>query len=57
MTGGLRKIGDLPNEQACYSPEHNPPAYIVLGDGVYEYTCPSCGKVTRFTVSNPRCAL
>lgn len=49
--GGLRKISDLPG--ACTSPEHNPPNMIVLEPGVYEYTCPQCGKITRFIVRKP----
>ena len=44
----LRKIKDFP--KVCKHPEHNPPTMIVLEVGVYEYTCPSCGKVTIFTV-------
>lgn len=42
--GGLRKIKDV--EQPCLHPEHNPPMHNNLADGVYEYTCPSCSKVT-----------
>lgn len=45
---GLRKIKDV--EQPCLHPEHNPPMHIYLAAGAYEYTCPSCGKVTTFTV-------
>lgn len=47
--GGLRKIADAP--RPCLSPEHNPPSMIVLEPGVYEYTCPSCGKTVTFTVA------
>ena len=47
-TSGLRKIGEL--EKPCLSPEHNPPMHIVLAPGVYEYECPSCGKIMKFTV-------
>lgn len=49
----LKKIKDgLP--PSCTNREHNPPAYIVLSPGVYEHTCPGCGKVTTFVVSGPR---
>lgn len=34
----------------CLSTEHNPPMHIVLDAGEYEYVCPSCGKITKFTV-------
>lgn len=51
--GGLRRVGDLPEEkkdgwhamkEVCRHPEHNPPGHIVLQPGVYEYTCPGCGR-------------
>lgn len=48
-----RKIRDLYNtEIPCRDPEHNPPSMMVFEDGIYEHTCPSCGKVQRFTVNN-----
>lgn len=44
---GFRRIGDLPRGpwagQRCFHPEHNPPGYIVLEPGIYEYVCPGCG--------------
>ncbi len=51
----LEKIeeGSWRKEHICRDPEHNPPGHIVLEDGDYRYTCPSCGKVTTFVVSNP----
>lgn len=52
--GGTRKIADLP-EPECNHPEHNPATMIVLPDGVYEHTCPACGKVQGFTVESPKC--
>lgn len=47
----LKKIDDpkLP-ERPCPSREHNPPAHMVYKPGTYEWTCPTCGHVTRFTV-------
>lgn len=51
---GLKKIKDLPKEQACISSEHNPPMHIVLEDGVYEYICPQCGHRRTFTVNKPK---
>lgn len=50
--GGLKKIADLPKGQRCIHPNHNPPMHIYLTDGIYEYTCPSCGHVQRFTVNH-----
>lgn len=47
--GGLRKIADAPIP--CRHPEHNSPSMIVLSPGLYEHTCPGCGKTIRFTVS------
>jgi hypothetical protein len=34
----------------CRHHEHEPPGMIVLKPGMYEHTCDSCGKVTRFNV-------
>lgn len=51
---GLRKIRDLSPEETCVSPAHNPPMHIVLDDGVYEYTCPACGKTITFVVNKPK---
>ncbi len=51
--GGLKKIADAP--KPCFDSEHNPPSHIVLEPGKYEYTCPSCGKVTIFTVPAVYC--
>lgn len=55
MTMPLRKVDDKESwikkpEDTCRHPEHDPPNMIVLDPGAYEYTCPSCGKVTRFYV-------
>jgi hypothetical protein len=40
--------------QPCISREHNPTGHIVLTGGEYEWTCPSCGEVQRFTVPEIR---
>lgn len=48
---GTRKIGSLPN--VCSHPGHNPPAFMVFENGVYEHVCPACGAVQHFTVANP----
>lgn len=37
-------------EQRCLSTEHNPPSMMVLPPGTHVYECPSCGKITTFTV-------
>ena len=43
-----KKIKDAP--KPCFHPDHEPPKLRVFEPGEYEHTCPSCGKVTRFTV-------
>ena len=50
-SGGLRKIREFTPQEICRHLEHNPPMHIVLSPGVYEYTCPGCGKTITFTVS------
>jgi len=44
---GLKKIKNI---IPCSDPAHNPPMHMYLEAGVYEYTCPSCGYKTKFTV-------
>lgn len=50
----LRKIKEFDKCQykikLCRHPEHNPPNMIVLTPGLYEHTCPGCGKSFIFTV-------
>lgn len=48
--GGTRRIGDNTEVKICRNPEHNPPTMVVLPEGQYEHTCPSCGNVQNFTV-------
>jgi len=48
IKSGLKKIADVP--KPCLHPCHNPPSHIVLEPGVYEYTCPGCGKKITFEV-------
>lgn len=57
--GGFKRIGGLPAgnkrpmswiRKACFHPEHNPPGHIVLKPGLYEYTCPGCGRTTLIKV-------
>jgi hypothetical protein len=57
--GGFRKIGDLPEDmawrhQTCFHPEHNPPGHIVLKPGLYEYTCPGCGRSVMIRIPEIR---
>ena len=47
--GGLRKISGA-EPAPCMHPEHEPPMFIVLEPGVYEHTCPGCGRKVVFTV-------
>lgn len=46
----LRKIYELQPISVCRNPEHDPPTMIHLEPGVYEHTCPGCGRVVRFVV-------
>lgn len=42
------RFQDLPKDQTCNSPEHDPPSMIVIPPGKkMVHTCPSCGKVTE----------
>ena len=34
----------------CLDREHNPPSMRVYEAGLWEHTCPSCGKVQLFRV-------
>lgn len=43
------------NFPLCSNPEHNPPSHIVLDPGIYEHTCPSCGKTEQFEVPLVTC--
>lgn len=47
----LRKIKDFGPQEICNHPGHNPPTMIVLSPGVYEHTCPACGKKQTFVVN------
>jgi len=49
-----KKIADLPPDETCMNPEHNPPAHMVYRDGVYEHVCPGCGRKQVFAVRHPR---
>lgn len=48
LTSGTKMIGDVP--RPCAHPSHNPPGHMVYEPGVYEHTCPGCGKKTVFAV-------
>jgi len=45
-----KKIADLPKSSTCTHKDHDPPMYQHFEPGIYEHTCPSCGKTTRFTI-------
>jgi hypothetical protein len=51
---GTRKISDLPPNETCMHPEHNPPTHMVYTDGIWRHVCPGCGYTQTFTVRNPR---
>ena len=42
----LKKIRD--EKPPCRHPGHNPPGHMVYQPGMYEYTCPACGKKQVF---------
>jgi hypothetical protein len=46
----LKKIRDITPQERCIHPDHNFPSMILLSPGVWEHTCPKCGKVTTVTV-------
>lgn len=48
--GGTRRIGDLPERSVCQNREHNHPSMMVFQPGLYEHTCPGCGRSSRFRV-------
>lgn len=50
--GRIRKISNHPVR--CNHPDHNPPKYISLPAGTYEYTCPACGRRTVFEIPDIR---
>lgn len=41
------------HQKPCVHPEHEPPQYIVLEDGTYEYRCPACGQTRIIHVNRP----
>jgi len=45
----LRKIADSP--EPCRDREHLPPSMISLSPGLWEHTCPGCGKKIIFYIS------
>jgi hypothetical protein len=51
-----RKIADLPTAKRlelpppCYNPEHRPPTHMVYEPGIYEHTCPGCGRAITFRI-------
>jgi hypothetical protein len=49
----IRKIRDLDSQELCRHPDHLPPMHMYLENGVYEYTCPGCGRRLEFTVRHP----
>lgn len=53
----LKKIADDKTwtRNVCHSPEHDPPSMQLFEPGTYEWTCPACGHITRFTVPLVTC--
>lgn len=45
-----KRIGDPPGRKVCLHPEHNPPTMVVWEPGIYEHTCPGCGRKVQFVV-------
>ena len=50
-----RKISDPKEDRqnVCRSGDHEPPQMMVFEPGLYEHTCPACGKRTVFRVTKP----
>lgn len=41
-----RGFFDLPPEDFCNHPEHDPPSHMVIPEGKgYRHVCPGCGRV------------
>jgi predicted RNA-binding Zn-ribbon protein involved in translation (DUF1610 family) len=54
--GGFKKVPDpLGTGHTCSHPEHNPPGQIVLPPGLYEYTCPGCGRSIVIRIREIKC--
>ena len=51
----LERIDDEKWDEACNDPEHLPPKHMYLLPGTWRHTCPSCGKITEFTVPRITC--
>ena len=49
----LRKVAEA--KPPCRDQAHNPPGYLSMQPGQYEYTCPRCKHVTKFTVPLVTC--
>lgn len=47
----LRRLDTIDTIRPCYSSEHEPPMFLYLEAGTYEWTCPACGHKTVFTVA------
>lgn len=47
-----KKIDDQVTTAACRHPDHDPPKLIVLEPGLYEHTCPGCGRKRNFRVTS-----
>lgn len=48
-----RKISDDASawvKPPCPDREHNPPTMRVFEPGLYEHTCPTCGKTQKFRI-------
>lgn len=46
-----KKIAEPPAAATCRHPDHDPPKLIVLEPGLYEHTCPACGRQRTFRVT------
>lgn len=51
IKNNLRKISkSWASKKECLGLEHNPPRYILMAPGDYEWTCSACGTKTNFTI-------
>lgn len=45
-----KKIRDFDHHEVCRHPDHEPHKMMVFKPGIYEHTCPGCGRRVIFTI-------
>jgi hypothetical protein len=51
----MKLIKEYKPQDICRDKQHNPPSAIVLKPGLYEHTCPSCGKTVKISIPRISC--